>query len=414
MRALYTATLFISSFLLFLVQPLAGKMILPTFGGAPAVWSATLVFFQAVLLLGYGYAHLSISKLGIKRQPLVHLGVLAIAALALPFAIKNPIFASVVDRLAGSDTTNPAPLVLLALAGLVGLPFFTVSASAPLLQRWFATTSDPRAKDPYFLYAASNVGSMLALIAYPVLLEPRMALVSQSALWAVLYGALFIGMVLCAVVVIRAANAPAPAPVVDVEEAPIESNYVREETAAKPVYQFSRWRTVLLGAVPSSLLTGVTTFVTANIAPVPLLWVVPLALYLLTFILAFASRPILSARALSRALPLILCPLVVVTLMESTLAAVSVLHLAGFFVAAWMCHARLNEERPEPARLTEFYFFMSLGGVIGGAFNGLLAPSVFNSLIEYPIALVAVGGLKLPFRPDSKFEWRDLLYGVVL
>ncbi|RYG33394.1 hypothetical protein EON81_18270 [bacterium] len=411
MRALYTATLFVSSFLLFLVQPLAGKIILPAFGGAPAVWSATLVFFQAVLLLGYGYAHLSISKLGLKRQPWVHMGVLLVSALALPFAVSNPIFRSVVDRLAGSDTSNPAPLVLLALAGLVGLPFFAVSAGAPLLQRWFATTSDPRAKDPYFLYAASNIGSMLALIAYPVLLEPRMTLAAQSWIWAALYGLLFVGMVLCAVVAIRAAKAPVA------EAAPVEAvqeEVVEVETTPAPRIEYSRLRTVLLGAVPSSLLTGVTTFVTANIAPVPLLWVVPLALYLLTFILAFAGKPIFSARALSRTLPLILCPLVVVTLMENTAAPVSILHLAGFFIAAWMCHARLNEERPEPARLTEFYFYMSLGGVIGGAFNGLFAPSVFNTLLEYPIALVAVAGLKLPFKVGSKFESRDLLYGAGL
>lgn len=410
MRALYTATLFVSSFLLFLVQPLAGKIILPAFGGAPAVWSATLVFFQTVLLLGYGYAHLSIKTLGTKRQPLLHLGLLAVAAITLPFAVRNPVFLAVQDRLAGNATSNPAPLVLLALAGIVGLPFFVVSAGAPLLQRWFATTDDPRAKDPYFLYAASNVGSMLALILYPALVEPRMTIAEQSMLWAGLYALLFLGMVFCAIIALRG-----PDKVAEKEPAPIIPEGAVEGSVADPRHEsYSKWRTVILGAVPSSLLTGVTTFVTANVAPVPLLWVVPLALYLLTFILAFASRTILSARALSRALPLILTPLIVVTLMEATAPPVAILHLAGFFVAAWMCHARLNEERPEPARLTEFYFYMSLGGVIGGAFNGLFAPSIFNTLLEYPLALVAVGALKLPYKPGARFEGRDLAYGVGL
>ncbi|CAN5513141.1 fused MFS/spermidine synthase [soil metagenome] len=406
-RALYTATLFVSSFLLFLVQPLAGRIILPAFGGAPAVWSATLVFFQAVLLLGYGYAHLSISKLGTKRQPIFHLVFLAVAVVALPFTVKNPIFLSVQDRLAGHSGSNPAPLVLLALAGLVGLPFFVVSAGAPLLQRWFATTSDPRAKDPYFLYAASNVGSMLALLAYPVLIEPRMTIAEQSRLWMGLYLLLIVGMVFCAIIAVRG-PVLTDVPTIEVEGMAVDPT---PEIPRKP---FSRSRTILLGAVPSSLLTGVTTYVTANVAPIPLLWIVPLALYLLTFILAFASRPLLSAATLSRILPMVLTPLMVVTLMEATQPQVAILHLAGFFVAAWMCHARLNEERPEAARLTEFYFYMSLGGVIGGAFNGLLAPSIFNTLLEYPLALIAVGGLKLPYKAGDRFEWRDVAYGVGL
>jgi hypothetical protein len=383
-RALFTLTLFLSSCLLFLIQPMVAKMILPTFGGAPAVWSASLVFFQGALLLGYGYAHLSTSKLGPRRQWLLHLPLMLVALVALPLSTQTDFFGSV-QRMATEPGRNPALLVILALGALVGLPFFVVSAGAPILQRWFASTSDPAAKDPYFLYSASNLGSMLALLAYPFLLEPRLSLTDQSRFWTAGYIALLVAMALCAFALVRAKKAETT-----------ETEEVEEEAPPTTWKQRGLW--ILLAAVPSSLLLGVTTYVTSNVAPIPLLWVVPLALYLLTFIFAFANRQIVTAKHLGRLLPLLVAPLAIVIVLESSspLWPLATLHLVVFFVAAWMCHARLHATRPAPARLTEFYFWMSLGGVIGGAFNALLAPLLFNTLAEYPLALVLACILRPP------------------
>lgn len=402
MRFLFTLTIFVSAFLLFLIQPLVAKMILPAFGGAPAVWNAALVFFQGTLLLGYLYAHFSAKWLG-PRQPYLHLAVLALAGITLPFTTQSPAFRSIQDRLVTTDSANPAGLVLLALAALVGLPFFAISAGAPTIQRWFARTDDPRASDPYFLYAASNFGSMLALFAYPLYIEPKFRLAEQSQIWTVLYFVLIIGMAASAFASFRRRSKAMAAP--DAESA-------TQLKAAPSATDRLMW--VVLAAVPSALLMGATNFITANIAPIPMLWVVPLALYLLTFILAFTNRPLLSTVLLSRITPLILVPLMVVVVMEDASPAVAIIHLIGMFVATWMCHARLYDLRPSADRLTEFYSYVSLGGVVGGAFVGLLAPSIFPNYWEYPLALAAVGALKLPYRPDQGFKRLDMAYGLLV
>lgn len=377
MRVLFTLTLFLSSFLLFLIEPMVAKMILPTFGGAPAVWSASLVFFQAFLLLGYGYAHLSTRRMGVRRQSALHIALMAVAAVTLPFSTASGGFATIRD-MATNERGQPALLVLMALTLLVGLPFFVVSAGSSLLQRWFATTGDPAARDPYFLYAASNLGSMLALLAYPFGVEPALRLQDQSRIWTFGYAALVLAMAVCAFALRRGKPA-----------ATAEADEATEEPRPEPTTK-QRLRWTLLAAVPSSLLLGVTTYVTTNIAPIPLLWVVPLALYLLTFIFAFSNRKLLPTGVLGRLLPILVTPLALVVILESAqpLLPLACLHLAVFFVAAWMCHGLLHDERPDAAHLTEFYFWIALGGVIGGAFNGLLAPAIFHSLAEYPIALV--------------------------
>jgi len=394
-RILFTLTLFLSSALLFLIQPMVGKIILPAFGGSPAVWTTTMVFFQAALLGGYAYAHFSTAKLGAKRQSLIHIPLMCLALLTVPFA----------THAVGGATGARTPLfaVLWALLSLVGAVFFIVSAGAPLLQRWFASTDDPYAKDPYFLYSASNLGSMLALIAYPVLVEPRFKLSEQTRLWAYGYG-LLVALMLLAAVVLQQRGKPAEV----IEE---------EHTAIAPIEPKQRAMWVLLGAVPTSLLLGVTAYLTTNIAPIPLLWVVPLALYLLTFILAFARKPFMKSMWLARAFGLIVTPLAVPLILESSVPIIplAAFHLGVFFVAAWMCHTRLSESRPDPKHLTEFYLWISVGGVLGGLFNAAIAPVIFSTLLEYPLALVLACFLMTPRWPDEQqFRRWDGIYPVIV
>ena len=394
LRILYTVTIFLSSALLFLIQPMVARIILPAFGGSPAVWTTSMVFFQAVLLGGYAYAHYSNKKLGPKRQALIHIPLMVVALLTLPFT----------THVSGGAVNGGTSLidVLKVLLSMVGAVFFTVSAGAPLIQRWFASTDDPQAKDPYFLYSASNFGSMIALLGYPILVEPRFLLSEQTQIWRYGYLVLVLFMLASAVMLLR------------VPKAAVE---VEEEGESQPIQNKQRLMWVLLGAVPSSLLLGVTAYLTTNVAPIPLLWVVPLALYLVTFIFAFSSKKLVSAIGLSRFLPLLLTPLALAVILESSnpLIPLALFHLTTFFVAAWMCHARLSESRPDPKHLTEFYLWMSVGGVVGGIFNAALAPMVFTTLAEYPIALVAAAMLRLPRRSeDDGFGSADAIYPVVL
>jgi SAM-dependent methyltransferase len=361
------------------MQPMVGKMILPLLGGTPAVWSTCMVFFQAALLGGYAYAHALTSRLRPARQVLVH-----VVALALPFAVL-PL--AVNPRLLRGGEVNPILDVLTLLSLSVGLPFLVVSATAPLLQRWFTHTGHPAARDPYFLYAASNLGSMLALLGYPTLVEPRLHLqgsswLSQTALWSVGYGLLAVLTALCALTLwLTRAAEPAPAP-------------AEAEAAPAPVEERPRWARrlywIVLAFVPSSLLLGVTTYITTDLAAVPLLWVLPLAIYLLTFILAFGRWPrLLHHLVVALALPL---TLVVIFLMVSALPeriwVIVLWHFGLLFVLALACHGALALDRPGPRHLTEFYLLISVGGVLGGLFNALVAPLVFSSLIEYPLMMV--------------------------
>ncbi|MCB8931926.1 MAG: fused MFS/spermidine synthase [Chthonomonadaceae bacterium] len=366
MRALYTSTIFLNAGLLFLVQPMIAKLLLPRFGGSPAVWVVSMLFFQAVLLLGYAYAHLGARWLTPRWQAIAHLAVLGLAALTLPLGVPDWL---------PQGGAEPTWLLLGLLAVVVGPSFFALSAGAPLLQRWFAATGDPEGHDPYFLYAASNLGSMIALVGYPLLVEPRLRLDAQRVDWSWGFALLGIGLVAAATGIRK----PLPLEGSDLERAPVGPS------------RADRLRWTALAAVPSSLMLGVTTYLTTNLAPVPLLWVVPLALYLITFILAFARRTLAGPSVLARVLPLLATPLALVMVLEATepIRELGALHLATFFVAAWMCHARLASERPHPSHLTEFYLWIAVGGVLGGAFNALVAPVVFKTLAEYPVALVA-------------------------
>jgi SAM-dependent methyltransferase len=378
---LFAATIFLSACLMFLVEPMIARLLLPRLGGAPAVWSTCLVFFQAILLFGYAYVHVITRVLSRHAQILVHVGlVLPLAALTLPLDFGTG---------APPPTGSSALWLLTRLTLVAGPTLFAISATAPLLQVWFAGLDRQPAGNPYFLYAASNAGSLLALLAYPLLIEPGLALDSQTALWSRGWVALAAGVLLCAAVLTwHGRRRPRVA--------------VPRERACFTTRDRLRW--TALAAVPSSLLLGVTAHISTDIAAVPLLWVVPLALYLLTFILVFARRVLLPHAVMVRVLPLVLIPLVIIAApgipFVLPLPVVLGFHLGCFFVVCMVCHGALARLRPASAHLAEFYLFLSIGGVLGGVFNALLAPLIFPAIWEYPLALVAACLLR-PATPDD-------------
>jgi hypothetical protein len=369
----YGATLFLSAFLLFSIQPMAGKMLLPLYGGTPAVWNACMVFFQAALLCGYGYAHLAVKKLGLHRQPRLHLLLMLLALAALPPALR--------ENILPPGNADPTVFLLYLLTVRVGLPFFIVSSSAPLLQRWFAETTHPAAGDPYFLYAASNLGSLTALLGYPLLVEPLLPLDGQGRAWSAGYGLLFLLTGACLMLRNARKNpqggkAARTAAAEDLPDLPPPSG------RQKLFWLFSSF-------VPSSLMLGTTTYLTTNLSAIPLLWVLPLALYLATFILVFARKRLLPHRWMVRILPfaaIAFAPFFFLSIRLSEFLLIP-LHLLMFFLAAMVCHGELAASRPHPRHLTGFYLWMSVGGVLGGAFNALAAPLLFDRVIEYPLGL---------------------------
>lgn len=365
--ALFLLTLFISAFLLFSIQPFFAKMVLPRLGGSPAVWSVAMVFFQGMLLLGYGYAHLLTAKFDTKIAAIIHGLVLLAAFVALPVAIPE------------SWNRPPASGEALWLLGLfaasVGLPFFAVSANGPLLQSWFARTGHPHAADPYFLYGASNIGSLASLGLYIVLFEPLFTVPEQSAMWTGGFVLLAVMILVCALpAVLRAprVHGVAELPAGQVSRA-----------------QILRW--IALAFVPSGLLVAVTAHISVDVAAAPFLWVIPLILFLLTFVIAFQRRPIIGVKFLSRALPwagaAALIAMVAPTSMPITAALA--IHFGFLFLAALLCHSVLVSLRPPAGNLTSFYLWMSLGGVLGGIFASLVAPAAFNWIAEYPLLIVA-------------------------
>ncbi len=386
MLIVYTVTIFLSATLLFLVQPMFARMVLPLLGGAPAVWNTAMVFYQAALLAGYGYAHATSAWLGPRRQVALHAVVLLLPLLALPIGVP--------PGWTPPAQGSPIPWLLSVLAVAVGLPFFVVSTSAPLLQKWFTATGHRAAADPYFLYAASNLGSMLVLLSYPSLIEPYLRLGQQSGLWTAAYGLLVVLTLACAVFVWRSlARRTVPA-VAGASDGPLP-----EAAPAPTAARRLRW--VLLSFVPSSLMLGVTTYLSTDIAAIPLLWVIPLAIYLLTFILVFARRPPLPHTLMVELLPIAMLPLVLVLASRATgpLALVLPVHPLALFVIAMVCHGELARDRPATGHLTEFYLWMSVGGVLGGAFTALLAPLLFTTVLEYPLTLVL--GCLLVRRPKA-------------
>ena len=365
---MFVVTSFLSAWLLFAIQPMSAKMVLPLLGGAPSVWITAMLFFQVTLLAGYAYVHATTRLLGLRRQVLVHLAVLAVALVSLPVQVAwtEPVI------------SQPVLWLTAILTVSVGLPFFAVSATAPLLQRWFGHTGHSHAHDPYFLYGASNLGSILGLLSYPVLAEPLLRLDQQGWTWTGGYGVLVLLIAVCALTLRRVSAAPDMAP-------------DRPALASEPVSWRRRAHWIALAFAPSSLLLGVTTHITTDVAAVPLLWVVPLTLYLLTFVFVFARRPVLRHQWMVASQPYVLVltfvllpfPFVGKQWVPSVAA-----NLIVFFVTAMVCHGELARRRPAVSHLTEFYFAMALGGMLGGAFNALLAPVLFTGVYEYHLALV--------------------------
>jgi hypothetical protein len=366
---LFGITIFIGSALLFSVQPMIAKMLLPLLGGTPAVWNTCMLFFQAVLLCGYAYA-LLVSRWPLKRQLIVQVAVLALAFISLPIGLSASWANSV------PPAEDPSLWLLLCLGASVGLPFFIISSNSPLLQKWFSRTATDSAKDPYFLYSASNAGSLLALLAYPVLFEPYFTLRMQSRLWTFAYAALVLLIGVQSLLLFRSTD-----------------QKIEQETAvpAERLTVRRRLRWLLLAFAPSSLMLGVTNYITTDIASVPLLWIIPLALYLLTMVFAFSRRKFFSARFGDLIVPAATVVLLMLYLADNSgrgSRMIVLLHLAYFFFAALMCHSQLADDRPRPQHLAQFYVWLSLGGVLGGIFNAIVAPLVFTAVVEYPLAIL--------------------------
>lgn len=377
--ALFTATTFVSAVLLFSVQPMFAKMVLPVLGGAPSVWAVALCFFQAALLAGYCYAHFVIQKVPAATSGFVHLGVCLIALIALPIALP-----------AGADNPPAGDAYLWQLkifAIAIGLPFVAVAANAPLLQAWFARTGHAQGGDPYFLYAASNLGSLLALLSYPLVLEPAFGLTALSFAWSIGFGVLMALLAACFFVMRQRLAGP------ELDNVFPESRLA----ASTPWSQQGYW--VLLSFVPAALLTAFTTHVATDVASAPLIWVLPLALYLLTFVIVFRDRALIPPRILL-AVHLVAVVLALLHLSQNkhqTWYLSAALGTLAFFTSALVAHRTLYEQRPAASELTRYYLFMSLGGALGGIFASLIAPKLFSEVLEYPLLLA----LTFACRPNA-------------
>ena len=422
MPLLFAVTLFASASLLFMVQPMVGKLVLPLLGGSPAVWNACMVFFQALLLLGYLYADRLTRQESPRKQLLVHLGVLALPVGAFLLAVllnprsdpsgsmswlerHTPI--GVAERLAPTDGSSAILSVLAILTFCIGIPFFVVSTSATLLQKWFTYTGHPSARDPYFLYAASNFGSLISLLGYPIFIEPNMTQGAQTWFWAVGFVGLAALIAFCGWAAVNplgvppgATLSPAGAKVArqtvgtaltggESPHGPKAGGSAAAPGEAPPTWgRMAKW--TLLAFVPSSLMLGVTFHMTTDIASIPLLWVGPLALYLVTFIIAFGRTPPWFRIVLGNLTPVMILLLVFVLISDVpiTVGLKLLMHLIVFFAAALMCHYELARDRPSPRYLTTYFLIMSLGGVLGGIFNSLVAPVIFRHAYEYPLAII--------------------------
>jgi hypothetical protein len=401
MSAPYAVLSFLSAALLFTVQPLYGRLAMPVLGGAPQVWATTLVFFQCALLGGYAYAH-GLQRLRPRVQAPLHLLVIASGALLLPLQLRT---------LGPPDADAPASWLLATLALSVGLPFVALAAHAPLLQRWFATRHP--GSDPYPLYVASNAGSLAGLLAYPFLLEPTMTLGEQSRTWTIGYGLLAAGLAALAVGLHRAATAPAVATSPIGPERRVVTSSPDSDPSDREASRTSWTAWLAYAAVPSALLVAVTTQITTDFAALPMMWVPPLALYLVTFMIAFAARPPIPQRLALRLGVAGTLGLATTTYAVPTHAAL--LHTAFvvicFFAVALALHGELVRRRPPPARLTNFYLVMAAGGALGGSATALVPPLVLEQTHERPVlVLLALVLIAAACRRESG---RDTGRGVV-
>lgn len=388
-RLLFAVTTFVAAALVFLVQPMVAKQLLPVFGGTPGVWAASVSFFQVALLVGYAIAHVSLLVLGVRRQPIIQIGLAALALAFLPFAV-------------GTDATPPASLphavwIALLLTTSVGVPYLAVTTASPVLQRWYASLGQADSGEPWFLYVASNAGSLVGLLAFPVLLEPRLDTSGQEWVWVAGFGGYLACIVACALTVRRRSSS-------DANEA-AEHRFVRVKTL-----RALRW--IAVAALPVALMLGVTTYLTTDVASAPFIWAIPLALYLVSFIITFGRHwrvPPIIAGYLAAA-SVLLVVLVEIERFEVNELARAGIHIAAAFLAAVLAHSVLYADRPPAEQLTTFYLLMSVGGAIGGTFVSLVAPIAFNDVYEYPLLLALV----LFLRPAPRWSptsgmWRALL-----
>lgn len=401
MTSIYTLTIFTSAFLLFLIQPMISKLLLPQLGGSPAVWNTSMMFFQVMLLLGYLYAHAGAKWLGARRQFVLHLALLGLSLAWLPISVNEFVTFASVER--------PIFWIVVTLFCSVGFPFFVLAANAPLLQFWLANTDHKDAKDPYFLYSASNIGSLLALLGYPFLIEPHVTLANQTLLWSGLFAA-FIGLLVWSGAYMRRRyRGIIPSPTgggvgsrQSCSDGAHTTPLLISPLRGEGLRQRLRW--VALAFFPSSLLLGVTTYITTDIASLPLFWVIPLAIYLLTFILAFARTPLMVDRALNAQISLVPFTAMAMAFEINFIKEVLILHLFTFFAIAMGCHGTLARSKPDSRHLTEFFLWVSFGGMLGGIFNSLIAPLVFTNPIEYTLVLVLSLFMRPKQLPDSKRE----------
>jgi hypothetical protein len=394
MVILFVVTSFLTAALLFLVQPMVGRMVLPAFGGSPQVWTTSMLFFQVALLVGYGYTHLTTTRLHRRVQPWVHLGVAALPVLLLPIAL------TVVPS--GGGGIRPSIELLSGLTLGVAAPFVLVATSGPLIQRWFSWTSHPQSHDPYFLYSAGNVGSAAGLLGYPFILEPAMSIESQSRLWALGYVTAVVLLAACAIVVrqVRRPDAPDPhgrsgtgpwgdasgkAPLYD----PVTTKSVERRRTA-------RW--ILLSFIPSSLMLAVTSLISTDIAAAPLLWIVPLGTYLLTFTVAFSGWGPTALRWGTAITPVVVLAAVSIRSAGSPILIALAVQVLLVLVGGIVAHGLLAADRPPAHQLTRFYLLVAVGGALGGVFNSLIAPLVFPTVFEYGITVALLAGLVVRWR----------------
>jgi hypothetical protein len=396
---LFAATLFISASLMFTLQPMFGKILLPLLGGSPAVWNTCMVFYQSILFLGYLYAHSISVRLSQHQQILLHIAVILISFLALPVGLP--------EHSAPPTDNNPTFWLFWTLLLSIGLPFFVVSTTAPLIQKWFSGVGHHTSHDPYYLYAASNAGSLIALLSYPFFLEPNIGLANQKSDWSIGYFLLCLFIAGCALILWKSQQS---------RTAVIEDDLAQDDLTTS-----TKLHWLALAFVPSSLLLGLTNFISTDIASVPLLWIIPLTLYLLTFIVVFSKWNDKTHAVMVKLQPMVLLPFIAYSFINPAVLPYWVdlgLHLLAFFIAVMVCHGELARLRPHTRHLTTFYLIMSFAGMLGGMFNTFVAPFIFNAVYEYPIMIVAAlllrPGLKLSIGNTSK-EWlSQLLFPIVL
>ncbi|MCK5828826.1 MAG: fused MFS/spermidine synthase [Methylococcales bacterium] len=368
---LFAGTLFISATLMFVLQPMFGKTLLPLLGGSPAVWNTCMVFYQTIVFFGYLYAHFLSTKFSPHRQIQIHAVVIAISLIALPIALPENTFPP--------TDSDPTFWLMWTLFLAIGLPFFVVSTTSPLLQKWFSGVGHHTSEDPYYLYAASNAGSMIALLSYPFFLEPNIGLLDQRIFWSIGFGFLCLLVAGCAFILWRNQQTTSVENVVELDTA-------EELSLSKKLHWFA------LAFVPSSLLLGLTNFISTDIASAPLLWIIPLTLYLLTFILVFSKWTDKIHSIMVWIQPVVLLPFIAYSFVDPGALPYwlnLILHLLAFFIAVMVCHGELAKNRPHTQHLTYFYLIMSFAGMLGGMFNTFVAPFVFNAIYEYPIMIVA-------------------------